>query len=61
MLTVADRGGGKICQNLADFICERSLSVCELPLLGGLGVGLEKRTTAKIGGIKFGRNCERYL
>ena len=27
MLTVADRGeGGKICQNLADDICERSLS-----------------------------------
>ena len=27
MLTVADRGegGGKICQNLADVICERSL------------------------------------
>ena len=24
MLTVADRGGGKICQNLADVICERS-------------------------------------
>ena len=29
MLTVADRGegGGKICQNLADVICERSLSL----------------------------------
>ena len=33
MLTVADkgegggRGGGKICQNLADVICERSLYV----------------------------------
>ena len=27
MLTVADRGeGGEICQNLADVICERSLS-----------------------------------
>ena len=27
MLKVADRGrGGKICQNLADVICERSLS-----------------------------------
>ena len=29
MLTVADRGeggGDKICQNLADVICERSLS-----------------------------------
>ena len=28
MLTVADRGegGGKICQNLADVMCERSLS-----------------------------------
>ena len=28
MLTVAERGegGGKICQNLADVICERSLS-----------------------------------
>ena len=27
MLTVADRGrGGKICQNLADVICERSLN-----------------------------------
>ena len=27
MLTVADRGeGGKICQNLADVICERSPS-----------------------------------
>ena len=26
MLTVADRGRGKICQNLADVICERSLS-----------------------------------
>ena len=27
MLTVADRGkGGKICQNLADVICERSLT-----------------------------------
>ena len=27
MLTVADRGegGGKICQNIADVICERSL------------------------------------
>ena len=25
MLTVADRGRGKICQNLADVICERSL------------------------------------
>ena len=22
----ADRGGGKICQNLADVICERSLT-----------------------------------
>ena len=29
MLTVADRGeGGKICQNLADVICERSLCHC---------------------------------
>ena len=30
MLTVADRGeggGGKICQNLADVICERSLTI----------------------------------
>ena len=27
MLTVADRGRGKICQNLADVICERSLRV----------------------------------
>ena len=27
MLTVADRGGGGIFQNLADVICERSLSV----------------------------------
>ena len=27
MPTVADRGGGKICQNLADVICERSLNV----------------------------------
>ena len=29
MLTVADRGEGgiKICQNLADVICERSLSL----------------------------------
>ena len=28
MLTVADRGrGGKICQNLADVICERLLNV----------------------------------
>ena len=25
MLTVADRGRGKICQNLADVICERYL------------------------------------
>ena len=25
MLTVADRGEDKICQNLADVICERSL------------------------------------
>ena len=25
MLTVAGRGRGKICQNLADVICERSL------------------------------------
>ena len=25
MLTVADRGEGGICQNLADVICERSL------------------------------------
>ena len=24
MLTVAGRGGGKICQNLADVICNRS-------------------------------------
>ena len=31
MLTVADRGGGgdKICQNLADVICERSL-MCDV-------------------------------
>ena len=30
MLTVADRGegGDKICQNLADVICERSLIKC---------------------------------
>ena len=28
MLTVADRGeGGKICQNFADVICERSHSI----------------------------------
>ena len=28
MLAVADRGeGGKICQNLADVICERSLTL----------------------------------
>ena len=31
MLTVADRGRGKICQNLADVICERSL--CERPCI----------------------------
>ena len=32
MLTIADKGegGGNICQNLADFICERSL---RLPFL----------------------------
>ena len=33
MLTVADRwegGGGKICQNLADVICERSLKPCKI-------------------------------
>ena len=33
ILTVADRGegGGKICQNLADVICERSLMGCGNP------------------------------
>ena len=35
MLTVADRGegggGGKICQNLADVICERSLIPKRIP------------------------------
>ena len=34
MLTVADRGegGDKICQNLADVICERSLTLESFPL-----------------------------
>ena len=34
MLTVADRGegGGKICQNLADVICERSLTMADVKL-----------------------------
>ena len=35
MLTVADRGeeGDKICQNLADVICERSLCMIHFDLI----------------------------
>ena len=38
MLTVADRGrGGKICQNLADVICERSLICIQYKILSIFG------------------------
>ena len=32
MVTVADRGGDKICQNLADVICERSHVRKDIPV-----------------------------
>ena len=60
MLTVADRErGGKICQNLADVICERSLRVTPVKIsICGTAIQIINSRMGKfIFGLRLCRSC----